>query len=300
MKFSVKSVGVAAVVVAWASLLPAPAQAQALPLRMAEVVKETVYYDAASGARNDVVITRSGRTVTIDDRVAISAGRGCYNVPGDATKVRCTPVIRLTWIAVDLKDQNDKLVNRTNVRTAVLGGSGNDRITGGTGYDGLMGGSGNDVLNGGKGNDIISGEAGNDTVDGGPGNDTLNADAGRDVLRGGTGRDLVSYGIYRKPVSVDLDGARGDDGARGEGDTVGSDVEDLVGTGGNDRLVGNSAHNRIYGAAGKDYISGLGGHDILDGQTGNDTIYGGTGNDHLIGGPGKDKLYGGSGTDRIS
>jgi hypothetical protein len=37
-----------------------------------------------------VVITRSGNTITIDDRVAISAGKGCKKVKGDKTKVICT------------------------------------------------------------------------------------------------------------------------------------------------------------------------------------------------------------------
>ncbi|WP_127501594.1 calcium-binding protein [Actinoplanes solisilvae] len=282
MKFSIKSVAVATVVVAWAALLPAPAQA-ATAAGQARISRDGVFFTAARGAVNDIVLTRSGRTVTIDDRVAIKAGVGCVAVRGDSTKVRCTTNVALGYISVDLGDKNDRLLNKTSARAAVDGGSGNDRLTGGPGRDGLLGGVGNDTVNGGGGNDMLSGGYGNDVLDGGSGNDTLDGGYGSDVMRGGQGSDTVYYGISLYAVSVDLDGSRGDDGARGEGDTVGADVENIEGSGQNDRLIGNSTHNRIYGGGGNDYISGGAGHDILVGQSGNDTLLGGAGNDHLDG-----------------
>src|SRR4051812_2032244 len=50
----------------------------------------SVRYAAGSNQANSVVVTRSGRTITIDDRVPVKAGKGCTAVRRDPTKVRCT------------------------------------------------------------------------------------------------------------------------------------------------------------------------------------------------------------------
>lgn len=287
MKFGIRSVTVATVVVASAALLPAPAQAASRGTAWSS--GGTIFYTAARGAVNDVVITRSGNSVTIDDRVAINVGNGCVTVHGDRTKLRCYAESRLAQVSVYLNDKNDRLVNRTSVATLIQGDAGNDRLTGGAGADILVGGTGNDVLAGGSGRDILSGGTGNDNLSGGAGNDYFNTDAGRDVIRGGSGRDRVSYNGRSAAVYVDLDGARGDDGARGEGDSVGTDVEDVVGGAGSDRLTGNSGHNELLGGPGNDYLAGGKGHDILVGGSGNDTLRGDAGDDHLVG----EQRYGG-------
>ncbi|GAA4592587.1 Ca2+-binding RTX toxin-like protein [Actinoplanes octamycinicus] len=282
MRFGIKSAGAATAVVTCAAFLPAPAQA-ATAAGQARVIGDSVHVEAGRGAVNDVVLTGSGRTVTIDDRVAINPGPGCAAVPGDRTRVRCTTTEPLRWLYASLGDGNDRLIARTAARVFAEGGAGADRITGGSGRDSLHGDSGDDVLSGGRGADALAGGGGNDSLDGGRGDDILNADAGRDRLRGGTGRDLVYYGSRQAPVLVDLDGAEGDDGARGEGDSVGADVEDIIGGAGADRLIGNAAGNRIWGGGGNDHLAGGAGHDILVGQAGNDTLRGGAGDDHLIG-----------------
>ncbi len=58
--------------------------------------------------------------------------------------------------------------------------------------------------------------------------EALNDGDGPDVFEGGTGVDTVFYKFRSTAVTVDLDGFA-DDGARGEGDNVLADVENLVG-----------------------------------------------------------------------
>jgi Ca2+-binding RTX toxin-like protein len=176
---------------------------------------------------------------------------------------------------------------------SIEGGSGNDHLyardsgfalIGGPGNDTLVGGDGNDGLEGGAGNDHLEGRGGDDQLDGdGPHSEGTPPAMGADVILGGDGRDKVSYTQYDRGVTVDLDGEAGDDGAPGEGDTVGDDVEDLVGTSYTDQLTGNAAANDLQGNEGDDVIRGLGGNDILAGVKGKAKIYGGDGDDHLYG-----------------
>ncbi|KUL33764.1 calcium-binding protein [Actinoplanes awajinensis] len=325
-----------------------------------------VSFAADYKAQNKVVITRSGRTVTIDDRVAIRPGKGCKQVKGDKTRVRCTTTKTPTVIVVKTYDRNDSVVNKSDLRMNATGGSGSDKIVGGpkrdvlngddvcdmspgndkiyggggndvidagegsdyvsagdgndqlygdgdcidtpdrSGNDTLLGGNGNDTLlsgdgndrlYGGNGNDFLHGSNGADRVEGGAGNDVFSGDAGADILLGGSGRDSVNYSGYTKPVSVDLDGASRDDGAAGEHDTVGSDIEILMGGAGNDRLVGNAAANEIDGFGGGDVILGGSGNDLLDGGDGDNKIYGEAGNDILHTGYGVNTLSGGADDD---
>ncbi|WP_084599374.1 calcium-binding protein [Actinoplanes subtropicus] len=303
-----------------------------------------VRYDGGNGQVNNVVISRSGNTVTVDDRVAIKAGPGCAAVKGDRTKVRCTTRKAPTAVFAYLNDGNDYLRNDSGLAMYAAGGMGNDTLVGGSGPDHLLGENGNDTLLGMAGNDNLDGYLGDDTLWGGDdndslvgswgndtlhggngddglqgmdGNDKLYGDAGADVLKGGNGsdrleggagddylegddprdtgtvsadvmlggpgRDGVSYGFYSKPVTVDLDGAAGDDGQAGEHDTVGADVEDIVGGSGADHLTGNAAANGINGGNGNDVIHGLGGDDVLSGDEGRDSVYGDDGDDLIFG-----------------
>jgi RTX calcium-binding nonapeptide repeat (4 copies) len=91
-------------------------------------------------------------------------------------------------------------------------------------------------------------------------------------MGGGLGEDTVSYQGAQAPVSADLDGADGDDGAAGEKDEIGADVENLVGSLFGDTLVGNVRSNSIRGGGGNDLIEGLAGNDQLFGEAGEDTL----------------------------
>ena len=134
----------------------------------------------------------------------------------------------------------------------------------------ITGTDGNDVLNGTDAAESIYAGAGNDVVNAGGGDDDLDGGPGADVLNGGDGSDAVAYN-GSAPADVTLDGIA-DDGAAGEGDNVGSDVEDIFGGDGDDKLTGNTAANTIDGGAGDDHITGGPGEDVLFGNDGDDTI----------------------------
>lgn len=151
----------------------------------------------------------------------------------------------------------------------------------------IFGTDGPDVINGSGAGESIYARAGDDVVNGGAGDDELDGGPGADVLRGGPGSDAVSYsGPTAVVVSAD---SRGGDGATGEGDNVGSDVEDIFGGDGDDRLTGNSSANTIDGGPGNDQITGLLGADSLFGGDGDDTISARDGKrDRIDCGPGRD------------
>ena len=173
---------------------------------------------------------------------------------------------------------------------------GRDVLRGGGGADALLGGDGNDYLNG--DGDQVPGDAGN-SLNGGSGADFFDAgaSAGPDVIVGGSGEDglsrrdalsrpnpgglanstvvdidggdTVSYGTRSYTtagsagVVADLDGVA-DDGATGEGDTIGTDVESLAGTIRDDRLTGSNAANHLTGGLGLDRLIPNDGADRLN------------------------------------
>jgi hypothetical protein len=164
------------------------------------------------------------------------------------------------------------------------------------GEDILVGGEGDDTLNGGPGSDILVGSS---TTQGDIGaHNILNGDAGSDLflvgwslgadeVNGGTGAedssavwnylghvfrhagDEVSY-VDRtfltsgtQGVTVDLAGDA-NDGAPGEGDRIGADVESIDGSARDDTLTGNDADNRLVGELGKDRLVAGAGDDVLN------------------------------------
>ncbi|MFI7546802.1 calcium-binding protein [Actinoplanes sp. NPDC049599] len=222
------AIGVA--VAATTTLLAAPAQAATTGT--AQVLGEhnsVVRFTAAAGKANTLVITISGRTVTLNDRVAIKAGKGCKAVKGDRTKVRCTTARTPTELSVTLGNKNDRVTNKTGVPMVAEGGSGNDTLTGGSNRNRLFGGSGNDKLTGGARTDAIDGGKGNDTIYGGKGDDWLQGGVGNDTIYGGKGDDWLQGG-------------------------VGNDT--IYGQAGDDTLLGGPGKDKLSGGAGTDEITG--------------------------------------------
>jgi Ca2+-binding RTX toxin-like protein len=366
--------------------------AQAATTGVASIVSSTkVRFKAAAGKQNRVVVTRKGNTFTIDDRVAIKAGKGCKPVKTDKTKVRCTTTKAPTQVQIYTYDGVDSIRNDTNVPTYADGGTGNDVVAGGSGNDTLHGWTGadkiygrggedhiwgwtgsntiyggaakdtiwggpsvdhiygeggkdeifgdagddrihggaerdwllgedgndyiwgedgddyvdgqagNDVLSGGNGQDEMHGADGSDRVYGGPGGDFIYTHAtngegvGADYYSGGAGFDWVTYGSYfTKAVTVDADGVTGDDGARGERDTLATDIEAITGGNGDDVISGRPVDDYLSGGPGNDRLYGRGGSDNLDGDEGNDylnandddkaydSLNGGDGNDECL------------------
>ncbi len=146
--------------------------------------------------------------------------------------------------------------------------SGTGTISGTPGKDVLCGSAGDDTINGGGGNDIILGQGGKDRLIGGLGNDTIN---------GGPGTDTALYS-GSTPVIANL----ATEFAKGVGLDVLLSVENLTGSGANDRLTGSAVANMLVGGAGADNMFGLAGNDTVnskDGVRGNDSLSGGPGTD---------------------
>jgi len=169
------------------------------------------------------------------------------------------------------------------------------------------GGDGSDLLDGGDGSDVLTGDGGRDQLEGGP---------GADHLSGGDGPDTVMYEVGKRdpPINVSLD-ARADDGARGDGDALGGDVENVqvLAKRPGSKILGNGRPNQLElsGTGPSDTIMGGGGDDKL---SGNARIFGGAGADsmtsegQLLGGPGDDHISaagrgrfdGGPGDDKLN
>ena len=164
-----------------------------------------------------------------------------------------------------------------------------EKYVGSSFADVLRGTGADNDLAGGEGDDTLIGRGGNDALSGGLGSDILRGGGGGDLLDGGDGTDTASYTDAVSAVLVFLaDPAR--NAGIANGDTFVS-IENLVGSGSNDRLVGDSENNELSGEAGNDLIQGL---------AGDDTLMGGLGNDSLDGGDGADSLDGGDGIDSAS
>lgn len=134
--------------------------------------------------------------------------------------------------------------------------------------------------------DILTGNAGDNHLQGGDGNDILigrgSFDFG-DVLDGGSGIDTADFGYSTTGVVVDL--------AQGSGPNVFLiSIENVSGSGHDDRFVGNGEANSLWGFAGDDSLSGGGGNDSLKGGAGQDLLEGGLGADRLDGGDGVDTV----------
>jgi RTX calcium-binding nonapeptide repeat (4 copies) len=114
----------------------------------------------------------------------------------------------------------------------------------------------------GKGSDVLSGNAARNWIDGG---------AGADEISGRGGFDTLDYSSHRDRVVVVVDG-QANDGSRNEHDNVGVDIEQIIGTRGNDVILTGS---------GRQVIDGRGGDDILDGWFGSDVYKGGNGFDYV-------------------
>lgn len=281
-------IGATAAAIGSTAFFAAPAQAASAGL--AKVVgSKTVQFQALKGKANGVTITISGKTVTLTDKVAIKAGKGCKSV--NSKKVRCKTSAKTTSLRVALGDKNDWVKNKTSVYMFADGGAGNDTLYGGAGGEQLQGSSGNDKIYGYGGNDKLFGESGVDVISGGAGwdvlvgggsGDKLYGESGRDTFYGDDGADLISGG---SEVDVAFGGS-GDDWIYG-------------GTG--EYMVGDSIYgDTLYGEAGNDTIRGEADTDIIEGGDGTDRLIGGADMDEIVGNGGNDQIWGEAGDDFLA
>jgi Ca2+-binding RTX toxin-like protein len=155
-----------------------------------------------------------------------------------------------------------------------------------------------ETVNGGSQADHLIGSAGNDTLRGSGGDDVFDGGGGADTISGGSGNDTMDYSGRTAPVVVTLDGVA-NDGATGENDNVGTDVDVVLGGAGDDYITGHSGTNELDGNGGSDTLNGGGGNDVLNGGAGDDRLFGDGNDDALHGGDGRDRLDGGAGNDTL-
>jgi len=92
------------------------------------------------------------------------------------------------------------------------------------------------------------------------------------------------------------------DGEIGENDSLGRDINNVVGGSGSDYIdasLASGVSHILYGMSGDDTLIGSALADTLYGGWGNDVLKGGDGQDFLYGGDGNDTLQGGQGSDVI-
>ncbi|WP_067584009.1 beta strand repeat-containing protein [Endozoicomonas ascidiicola] len=223
--------------------------------------------------------------------------------------------------AINTNSLEDNLTSIENIIGTAYG----DTITGGADNNRLQGNGGNDTLNGGSGID---------TLEGGAGNDTLISNQDGDTLDGGTGVDDIADFSAASSISVDLTNTD---------TTVGSDtirnIENIIGTSGDDTFSGNSQNNHFDGGTGGndtvhfnrteitsgvtanlsdnvasytfdgdattdtfeniDNLTGSIYQDTLTGDGSSNTLTGNAGNDTLNGEAGDDTLNGDAGDDSL-
>ena len=232
----------------------------------------------------------TGTGAAVNDVVQVTQNVSTIDVTQNGV-LTSFPVGSVTSLLVDLGGGNDTcILELSSGKSSVTRPA---TITGGSGNDTLRGGSGNDLIAGAAGNDVITGGAGNDTLSGGSGNDVLNGGSpvlttvdGRDVFQGGDGAgDYVDYSYRTNNLVLKLDGLA-NDGAAGENDLIGNDVEYVLGGRADDLIVGNALANLLSGGGGADTLKGEGGNDQIVASYTKDTkvdnVFGNAGYDYLF------------------
>src|SRR5690606_26688038 len=117
-------------------------------------------------------------------------------------------------------------------------------------------------------------------------------------ISGGASNDTVDYSGRDLHIHAGL-GDLPDDGQRGEGDNLGTDLEIILGGDGDDTMDTTSARNvRFVGNGGNDSLLGNNGDDTLEGGAGRDLLTGGAGDDSFLAVDAEiDTLNGGDGND---
>ncbi|MGQ3354239.1 MAG: Ig-like domain-containing protein [Phreatobacter sp.] len=189
-------------------------------------------------------------------------------------------------------DTADYSVGPTGSVTANLTLAGPQAIGGGAGADTLVS---IENLIGSNFNDTLIGDAGNNVLEGGVGNDDLFGGAGLDTASYASASGAVEVKLLKNPAAGQPNGLTF---FFGGGLAAGSDrlfdIENLTGSGFNDRLEGDDRDNVLSGGAGNDTLTGGAGNDVLNGGEGNDTLIGNVGNNVLNGGAGDDTILDGN------
>ncbi|MEM7671071.1 MAG: calcium-binding protein, partial [Pseudomonadota bacterium] len=185
-------------------------------------------------------------------------------------------------------DNGDDTITGTDTANILIGGNGADTIFGGDGHDIIV--AGGQDLN--DGVDTVFGGEGDDTITGGFFVDDLHGDAGDDTfiigydqaqqlsdfidtIDGGADTDTLDLAevIFSEGYTVNLLNEVYEFNATGAGQQSITNVENIIGSQGNDTLTGDGEVNELTGNGGIDRLDGGAGADILTGGAGNDTLF---------------------------
>lgn len=222
----------------------------------------------------------------------LEGGAGADYLDGGAGADRLYGGAGLDWLSYVESDTG--VIINLKEGTAEGGHAQGDTIYG---FENVSGSEYQDALIGDSAANRLKGNGGDDEISGDDGNDFLAGGAGADRLDGGAGVDTVSYEMSNGGVVVSLKYGTGR-GGHAEGDVIMS-IENVAGSGRQDKLTGDAGANRLQGFGDSDQLQGGNGDDLLEGGRGSDELEGGDGDDLLQGGDGPDRLNGGSGMDRI-
>ena len=208
----------------------------------------------------------------------------------------------VSTISYWLGDFLDNLTLSGSANIGGVGNAGSNYLLGNTGNNFLFGGAGSDTIDGGSGSDtadfsdnlgpvyltlngatfataFVGGVAEDrvrniENIVGGYGADTLTGDAyanvffglsGADILNGAGGLDTADYSDTTTGIAVTLNGSIA------AAVTVGgfsedfiSNIENIIGGAGSDRITGDALGNRFMGLLGADTINGGAGFDTAD------------------------------------
>ena len=247
--------------------------------------------------------------------INVSFSGGTYLVSDSAGAVAGPPCVQLSATSVSCPGE-DGIAG-----VAIGGGAGADTLTiasmGPGAKSGIFGGGGNDTITTPDfeqpppdPDSPCQSRCEHNLIRGGDGNDTVIDGPAPDDIMGGRGSDTVSFANRpaSQPVRVTLDGdpdKEQHDGANGGAENDFIEVENLIGTPGDDVLAAgsnspfaeSSLANRFAGGGGNDLLVGGFGADRLLGQAGNDRLLGGGQKDILSGGANRDRCIGGGSKD---
>ena len=144
---------------------------------------------------------------------------------------------------------------------------------------------------------------GNRTLIGSDSADSISFDAFATAIDGQDGVDTIDYSdlnFLNQAIQLNLESGTATNGiALNSFSHTLYNIENVIGSNGNDSITGNSSNNTLSGGEGNDTLSGKSGNDTIYGDSGDDNISGDEGNDFLTGGSGNDNISGGSGVDTL-
>lgn len=185
-------------------------------------------------------------------------------------------------------------LNMTAVTTAIVFNALTGTYQGSVAGDAARTHTGIEIFRSGSAGDAIYSN-GSGEYHGNGGNDTMYAGLGTpEVLDGGDGIDTLDTTSFGGGFAYSLDMNTGLTNYAGE---LFTNFENLIMGSTVDTVVGTAGDNNIRTLEGNDSVTAGSGDDFVDGGDGNDSLVGGDGNDTLEGNTGADTMEGGAGND---